>query len=465
MAAQSTVVAPPMLAGATERNGTGAAAQRRVGVWGHFHGRNQGDELVVSVVIEAIRAHLPEADIVAISSAPADTRRRHRVAALPMAPGDEAPTSSADAQPGPSRSEPAGRARSSWAWTARKLRRVQTEFALLYRAQRGVAGLDLLIVAGSGQLTDIWGGPLTHPWRTFAWALACRMRGVPYAMLSIGTGPIEAAGSRWLVRKAVEWASYVSVREPSAARALRQIGVRRDVPIVPDMAFGWSRDGRQARRDTSHAAAVVGLNVMAHADSRYWPQGNDRRYRAYIGKLAEVAARLIEDGHAVRLFSSHLTADRGAAEDVERLVRDRLGYDGDDRLIRAPVDGLDDLLREVEACDFVIACRFHSVLLPLKLGRPTIGLAYQAKTYDLMALLGQSAFCMDIDDFTVDELHDRFLHLRAGGDIVSRRLAQRVPLLREEVENQFTSVLAELAGPVPAGAHEDGTAGLAKPVH
>lgn len=100
-------------------------ARKRVGVWGHFHGGNQGDELVVSVVTRAIRARLPDAEIVAISNAPADTPRRHRVAALPKAPGDER-----EIQP-PRVANPIARRLSLTTWCRRKIERLRREATLI----------------------------------------------------------------------------------------------------------------------------------------------------------------------------------------------------------------------------------------------------------------------------------------------------------------------------------------------
>lgn len=232
--------------------------------------------------------------------------------------------------------------------------------------------------------------------------MACKLSGVRYAMLSIGTGPVRSPISRWLIRRAVSAADYVSVREPNAARDLHAMGVRRRLPLVPDMAFGLSDASVPLRAPSD--VVTVGLNVMAHTDRRYWPSGDDSRYQAYIAKMAEFATTVIESGHTARLFSSHLTADCGATDDVERLVHTSFPSGVAPHLIREPMEGLDDLLRAINDCDVVVTARFHSILVPLNLERPTIGLAYHGTTNDLMAQLGQSAFRMDIDRFTAGDM-------------------------------------------------------------
>ena len=65
----------------------------RIGIWGHYHGGNLGDEIVVSTLIHHIRDRHPEAEIVGICLDPEDTATRHGIptismtSSLPMSPG------------------------------------------------------------------------------------------------------------------------------------------------------------------------------------------------------------------------------------------------------------------------------------------------------------------------------------------------------------------------------------------
>ncbi len=57
---------------------------RKIGVWGHYHAANLGDNLVVTALIQNIRAPCPEAEIIGFSQDTVDTRERHGIPAFPL---------------------------------------------------------------------------------------------------------------------------------------------------------------------------------------------------------------------------------------------------------------------------------------------------------------------------------------------------------------------------------------------
>ena len=60
---------------------------RRIAVWGHYHGHNLGDEMVVSTIVSAVRRRRPLAEIVGVSMTTGDTVARHGIKAYPINPG------------------------------------------------------------------------------------------------------------------------------------------------------------------------------------------------------------------------------------------------------------------------------------------------------------------------------------------------------------------------------------------
>jgi polysaccharide pyruvyl transferase WcaK-like protein len=447
-----------------------AGRTRTIAVWGHFHGRNLGDELVASIVIEAARRRVPGAEIVAISLGPGDTRERHGIAAYPINPGlptGAAPADEAEAQ-GPGRLKEAARrlpflhaVRTAELTLEDAGRGLVRELPFLRRSHRLLRGVDLVVVAGSGVLADNWGA-WRHPYACFRWTLLARLARVPMVFPSVGVGPIETSAGRFFVKRAVGWCSRVSVRDADSRRALAAIGLDGPFDVVPDMAFALSDVGRSGARPRAEAggAAVVGLNVMAHEDPRYFPSGDRPRYEAYVLKMAVFAEWLLEQGHTVRLFSSQTVADPLVAADVRRVLAERGRSDlarledASDRIRSVP-----ELLAAIRDCDYVVAARFHAVLLALALEVPVLGLAYHAKTSELLADAEHLGRFLDIDRATQVELEDAFRSLsEAAPEEVAREQRSRLEQRRAAVERQFDVIFAA-AGPAGAGAH----AGRAEP--
>jgi polysaccharide pyruvyl transferase WcaK-like protein len=432
-----------------------------VAVWGHFHGGNLGDDLVVSTVVDAILDRYPGARIIGISLAPADTRVRHGIEAFPINPGAALVHRRGPAPAGVRRSrrlrELARRipllvkARNLLSTIARVAR--EPRFALqVYRLLRDV---DLVVVAGSGAIADFW-GPWQHPYTTFRWAGLARLARTPMVFLSVGAGPVEARLSAFFFRCSIAWSSYCSARDRDSARVLASLGVPEPVPVVADMAFGlperfWpgASDTRRSRGD----AVVVGLNVMAYEDPRYLPDFAAGRYQAYVGRMADFARSLLEEGHSVVLFSSQTVADELVALDVMDLLAAEAQSDGRFRSSVNTIRELDDLVRVLATCDLIVATRFHSALLPILFGLPVIGIAYHPKTSELLRDVGYPERALEIDKATGPELMDMVRALLAENSPVERQ-REAVGANRAAVKHQFDVVFRENLG-APTGVRPD----------
>lgn len=407
----------------------------RIAVWGHYYGGNLGDELVVATIVDAIRRRLPNAQVVGISMAPADTRERHGIESYPINPD-----------------RPHFVLRSSTSHAARLLNalgarvgRIVSEVPFLVRSYRTLRGVDLVVVSGSGQLLDEWRGPWLHPYTTFRWAMLARVARVPMLYPSVGAGPIESRLSAFFIRTAVSSSDYVSVRDAHSGRVLASIGISRPIPVCPDIGYGipdeWLR-GARAATARRRPPTVVGLNVMAHQDPRLWPRGDVRRYETFLRKMAAFTRWLLDNDYTVRLFSSQTRADRRAADDLMRLLD---GAPLDPVRFQSAIDEIDqaeDLVRVVADCDVIVASRYHSVLLPLLLDIPVLGLAYNAKTSELLRDAGFPERCLDIDAFSVQELVTVFHGLaRDEKPEANEARRQKIAEHRAAVEEQFDKIL------------------------
>ena len=431
---------------------TSAGSQRTIAVWGHFHGGNLGDELVVETLVRAIRERAPAARVIAISLAPEDTERRHRVPAFPLNPGRPVVPGGTGSAPAQATGGGRGLARRAARRVpgarrllvgAHRTRRLLAEPRFSARAFRLLRDVDTLVVTGSGQLLDAWQGPWGHPLSTFRWALVARAAGTRLLVPSVGAGPVDARLSAALIRRALARAAFVSVRDADSERVLRAVGVRRPLSVRPDM--GWAFHGsRPAEPSRTGQRVRVGVNVV---DPRYWPLGGLGSYDAYVEKMASVVALLLDDCEVV-LFSSHRTADDLVARDLLAHLADR-GVAPHPRLSsrHGAVGEVDDLVATVASCDYVIAGRFHAVLVPLALGIPTLGVAYHPKTRELLGQVGQADRCVDLEAFESDELYALFGRIRAeDGPAARRDLARRAAEQAAAVETQFDELFGERGG-------------------
>jgi polysaccharide pyruvyl transferase WcaK-like protein len=431
-----------------------------VGIIAHAGNQNLGDEALVAAVIDAVRRHAPRAKICAFSMNSADTATRHGIPAFPLRRVEHRAESPGSVEAGGARWE--GLA----PWLRRGVKAVPWLRAMLRGARAGLRvalhaaqeptflvqsygllrGVDLLIVAGSQQLNDAYGGPWGFPYTLFKWSVLARLARTKVAFLSVGAGPINSPLSRWFVRGALSLARYRSYRDAISSRLVQGFGVPGDHPVAPDLVYGLRMAAAPARRDDTPSQLVVGANPVPFYDGRYWSADRPEIYWHYVQTLAAFADWLVQGGRRVMFFPTQLRADPLVIEDVRRLMKVNGGQHHGRLVPVGPIASLDDLAREIGRMDIVVANRYHGILIALLLNKPVIGLAYHRKSVELMTLMGQAPYAIDVSTCTPDLLMDRFSALEATATVVKRQIAERVAALRVDLERQYDQVFALLNG-------------------
>jgi polysaccharide pyruvyl transferase WcaK-like protein len=441
-----------------------AGARRRlsIGVLAHAGTRNLGDEALVAAVLQGIRRCAPDAEIRAFTGDPDDTRARHGVAAFPIRnrrfPAPEA---------APARRDGRARAAELFARTKAALKAVRPLHRALVVARRGLVavrnvaaepvfllrsycrlrGVRLVLVAGSQQLNDAYGGPWGFPYTLWKWSVLAKLAGAKVAFLSVGAGPIRARLSRLFVRWALALASYRSHRDTLSAELMRSLGVRGAGHVVPDLAYGLPVErGAAAARPVS-SRWVVGINPVPFCDGRYWPDPDPRAYARYVATLAGFADWLAERGHRILFFPTQLRADPPVIADIREAMR--AGGRSGCVLALPAITSLGDVMAAIARTDIVVANRYHGILLALLLEQPVLGLAYHGKSVELMRGMGQGQYVLEAGRCTADALIERFTALTARADAVRAAIRERVGGLREAVLAQYDRVFALVGDSAP----------------
>ncbi len=409
---------------------------RAIGIFGHYHGGNLGDEAIVAALISQIRARLPDAEIVGFSQGPSDTRERYGIRAYPIRQRAARPAARARKD----RREGLGRGLYARMGALRAMvRMILREPLFLWRSWRTLRGIDLLVIAGSGPLTDEW-GEWNHAYTVFKWAMLARASGTRFMPLCVGGGPLDSGLGKFFVRSALRVSSYRSYRDPSTARLVESLGVGAGDPVLPDLAFSLDVGAYKpppADRLPGDRI-VVGLNAMAHEDGRYVPIGDSARFGAYLEKMADFTEWLLRQGHQVVLIYSQARYDKIVAHDLLELLSHRPHAVAlRDRLVHREIETLSDLIAGISACDYLVAARYHCILLPQLLAKPVIALAYHPKTFDLMASVGLSDYCVDIDRFRPEELIERFRELTRDRERIREELEERTRDARRALGAQY----------------------------
>lgn len=425
----------------SKMNGT-----KKIGILGPFGYGNLGDAAIQEAMLQHVREYIPQAQIYGISLNPEDTEKRHGIPSYPIGrmakdgwlpPGDNEPTFL---------ERLSIKFRTHNNGLVRKLGRlfltIPVELVGLSRASRFLKNFDMFIVSGGGQLDDYWGGPFHHPYTLFVWAFLARRHKIPFYIVSVGAGPLNARMSRLFDKWALSLAKYRSYRDADSKRFVKNIvGFDRNDPVYPDLAHSL-KVNIEPQKPASDKP-IIGLGPMTYFDPRIWPESDSVIYSNYLNKLADFTTWLIDEGYKIVLFTGEAVHDRWTVDDLLALLNERGVEPSAGQIIDKQIETLEDLLSQLVKTDMVIASRFHGVLLSLRLHKPVVALSYHKKINELMADTGQADYCLSIADFDVESLKERFKCLEANLSEASSEIAQHISTYQAALAEQYRVIFAK----------------------
>ena len=296
---------------------------------------------------------------------------------------------------------------------------------------------DMLIIPGTGLLTDAYGLLSWGPYNLLKWSLIAKACRCKLLFVSIGAGPIYGTLGRYFIRALLALADFRSYRDNSTMQYLKGIGCHIDNDCVfPDLAFSLPETLIQPRRNKKSCRSVAGVGVMAYAGKYSVARPSDITYLEYLKNLAKLVEWLLAHEYDVRLLSGDL-GDLPARQEFRDLLRERLSACDEERIIDDPICSVEDLLSQIIATDIIVATRFHNVLLGLLCNKPVISISFHHKCDSLMSAIGLSEYCLDINDLKADRLIEKFCLLETNATKIKPLIAERVTAFRAALDEQY----------------------------
>jgi polysaccharide pyruvyl transferase WcaK-like protein len=430
---------------------------KRIGIFGHVGNGNLGDEAIIAAVIQNVKRRCPNAQIYGFTINPEDTEKRHKMIAFPIRRVQKLRGNKSDLTANKSTKRPQ-------VFTEQiksKLKTLRLAYALLrgmkkswdilwgsiaelrflVQCYRNLKGIDLLIIAGSQQLIDYIGGPWAHSYTLFKWTLLAKAVNAKVAFVSMGAGPIHSPLGKFLARKSLSLASYRSYRDETSRIFVETLGVSGQHSVFPDLVYSLQIDASLTNGRGQEALPIVGINPVPFSDEQYWPGANANNYESYINKLASFALWVIQRGYRVLFFPTQFHLDPPVIDDIKNILKVKADRDLNQCIVDKPIFSFDDLVSAICMTDIVVATRFHGIIIPYVLDRPVLGIAYQRKTVDLMAQMGQSEYVVDINSFDADSLKARFVLLESRSAAIKAEIQQRKSVFRQTLQNQYDQLL------------------------
>jgi polysaccharide pyruvyl transferase WcaK-like protein len=404
---------------------------KRISFFGLFGQYNLGNECTLQAVIYNVRKYFPDAELNCICSGPEDAGARHNIPAFPMR----------------------GMPKEVWReqnnplmrFLLKALIRMPTELMGWVKAFKILKGTHMLIVPGTGFLTDAYTTSFGWPYEIFKWSLMAKLCRCKLLYVSVGAGPIYRRLSRWLIKSALSLADFRSYRDESTKEFLKGVGFpAHNDRVYPDLAFDLPE--ATIPRDDNHKGhrPVVGIGLMSYAGRLSVEKPSDAIYRAYLEALAVFVRWLLACGYGVRLLIGDVLYDKAVTQDFINLLKEPAPTNNKGQIINEPICSVEDLLSQLAATDIVVATRFHNVLLALMLNKPVISISFHHKCASLMSEMGLSEYCQNIDNLDSARLIGQFMELEQNSVSLKSHIKQKIEQHCKALGEQYSFIFKDL---------------------
>jgi polysaccharide pyruvyl transferase WcaK-like protein len=312
---------------------------------------------------------------------------------------------------------------------------LRQELPFLVRNYKHLKEFDLILVTGSNQFLDNFGGVWGFPYTLLKWVSMAKMAGTNVALVSLGAGPLTSPFSKLFAKATVRLSDYVSYRDAPSRDLVEGPSNAHKSHVYPDLASNLEL--REAPEPIAVVEGkIIGINPMPMYDCRYWCDPDDRRYSEYVGKLASAVIALNKSGHHCFLYNTQ-EQDKLVIDDVIKRIDDITGTEDTARVERKESDTTTGLIHVIRSADISVTTRFHGAVLSLRCGVPVVGICYHRKIADLLDNMEQGEYKLDLDVFDAGLLVEKVNRLIANGQEQKELIQKNSERNRELVEKQY----------------------------
>jgi polysaccharide pyruvyl transferase WcaK-like protein len=410
-----------------------AANPRKIALFGTFGTGNLGNECTLQAMLFNIRRHVPNAQVSCICRNPEETASTHGIAALAIR---EMPLR--------------GTNNRAWRLLKKIFLGIPVDLYRWFSAIKGLTGSHMLVMTGTGMLSDSGIHPLGLHYDILRWSLVAKLCRCKLLFVSVGAGPIRHPLARFLVKAALRLADYRSYRDSFSKEYLKSIGFDAgDDAVYPDLAFSLPKGMLPDDQDDADKCAPVGVGLITHYVHRSLSDDLEQTYREYTTKMARFIGWLVEHNHNVRVLIGDVMYDSRVRNDVRNLLEQSgLTYEELD-IIDEPPGSFEELLSQLATTKVVVASRFHNLLLALMLGKPALAISFHEKDDSLMTALGLQEFCQDIAKLDVSTLIEQFVRLEENADRLREEIRRKTKGYRRQLDEQYSCIFEEIGLDLP----------------
>ena len=299
----------------------------KVLISGYYGFYNIGDEAILKSIIEALRNEDPNIDIVVLSNDVEYTKNTYKVNAI-----------------------------NRW-----KLNEIYKE----------LLKCDGLISGGGSLFQDVTSSRSILYYTGIIWL--AKLAKKPIFIYAQGVGPIEKKNNRKIVGRFFNKVDYITLRDKESKLLLNDIGVRKDIDIVPDPVMGFNIENYEFKLPeyyTNDDYITVSI--------RDWKKNNSE----FQKNIALTCDKIIESGINVVFIPMHGEHDEKISIEVANMMK----YNA--KVLSKNLT-MEEKMMYIKESKLMIGMRLHALIFAATVGTPMIGISYDPKIDSYLKLIEQ----------------------------------------------------------------------------
>lgn len=249
-----------------------------------------------------------------------------------------------------------------------------------FRMDKVVSALrksDLLLFGGGSLIQD------TTSTRSLLYYLTvihlAKRMGKPVMLYANGIGPVRKTENRARVKRAVEKATLVTLRDHNSAQELREMGVKRpELQVTADPVFRLELDGTERAEELLKGCGMSENADFVAVSVREWPKAP--QFPEQLAQLCDY----IREKHGLEVLFLLMQPENDLA--VTQRVRKAMKQPSYQLEGYCTPSELMGVLGKARLC---LAMRLHTLIFAAKMAVPTMGLVYDPKVESYLNELEQ----------------------------------------------------------------------------
>ncbi len=264
-----------------------------------------------------------------------------------------------------------------------------------------------------------------------------KKRGKKMGFYNVGTGPVNTAHGRKILRELAELMDFITVRDKDSLHILQEIGVKNPrIFLGADAALNVQPPPKDKiielfkKIDLDPDQDILGINLNRYIDTWAGPHIQPMGKETFIRTTTAALNRVAQEIEVPLLFVATQHHDVAITKAVMHAL--------DSSVNATLLTNIDfnhyDIKGALGAISVLFGMRLHSLILASSEHTPILGLAYQPKVRHYLNSLELKTCCMDFEDFSKETLVRRILETWENRSSIKTHLQQHVPILQKRAQ-------------------------------